>query len=107
MRVVVTVVVAGVIVILGLIVAVLFFLFRAVTGHMTFFIAVVALRGRLWVINEVVVFQLIALLIPESGPLLWGVCSLVGNCVPEIDVICLNGLKLVYFCKISDVFLIF
>ena len=53
------------------------------------------------------IFELVALLIPIDSPLIRGLRSLVSYRVSEVNVVSFDGFKLIQFTEIGDMLLVF
>ena len=80
--------------------------FLTFTGHVALLVAIIAMRGRFRVVREIQVFQFNRDLVPKHCPLTIRVIPLVGDSVPEVDIIVPDCLKLIQAGEISDMSLI-
>ena len=80
--------------------------FLTITGNVTLLIAIIAMRGRFWMVREIQVFQFNRDLVPKHCPLTIRVIPLVGDSVPEVDIIVPDCLKVIQAGEISDMSLI-
>ena len=81
--------------------------FWTVSGHVPFFRTIVALRGRFWVVKEVLIPQLVILLVPESSAILGSLGFLVGDQPAEINIIHFYSFEFEKSEEVCDMFLIF